>query len=450
MAKRTNQKSKSQQAEAVPGAAGLRRRRGARGRRVSTWLLVALLLATVVKVSAEVSLWRAQVAIDARVHVSAGRWLSVANVVVPIPFVGADLGEFYFLSARLNRRLEKFDRVSDELRKARSHGWDVAAVEREQWIALAQTGRFDRVASHIADLLTDAGSDGPEICEAYVAWLLSRFKLASAHRVIDVWQQDFPESGEPYFQRGRIHTVTKNWTAAVEQYSEALQREPHRTDARLMRAKAQIQLVRYSEAVADLEGVLRGDPVHVEARIAHAQCLSNLGQAEPACRLLEAVVDEHPESSEALSLLGRIEQKQGNQKAALAALEKAVSIRPIDSDARYALGKTLRALGRDADAKTHFDFVAESTRALLKLGQLTEKLVQKPDDVELRFEVGRLTWEWRSRDVGEQWLRSVLEYDAEHVGTHSMLAEHYLDVGDQERAAHHQQMAGSEEALRQE
>lgn len=445
MAKRTKQKSKSQQAAAALVAGGLRRR-GSRGHRISTWLLVALLLTTVVKVSAEVSLWRAQAAIDSREHVSAGRWLTVARVVVPIPLIGADLGEFYFLSARLNRRLEKFDRVSDELRKARSHGWDVAAVEREQWIALAQTGRFDRVASHIADLLTDAGSDGPEICEAYVAWLLSRFKLASAHRVIDVWQQDFPESGEPYFQRGRIHTVTKNWTAAVEQYSEALQRDPHRTDVRLMRAKAQIQLVRYSEAAADLEAVLRAEPEHIEARIVHTQCLSNLGQADAACRLLEAVVDEHPESSEALSLLGRIEQKQGNQEAALAALEKAVSIRPIDSDARYALGKTLRAQGRDAEAKAHFDFVAESTRALLKLGQLTEKLVQKPDDVELRFEVGRLTWEWRSRDVGEQWLRSVLDYDAKHVGTHKVLAEHYLVLGDQERAAHHQEMAESKDS----
>jgi tetratricopeptide (TPR) repeat protein len=441
--KRTNQKSKSQQTGATPVAAGSRRRRGATGRRISTWLLVALLLATVVKVSAEVSLWRAQVAIDSREHVAAGRWLTVARFVVPIPLVGADLGEFYFLSARLNRRLDKFDRVSDELRKARSHGWDVAAVEREQWIALAQTGRFDRVASHIADLLTDAGSDGPEICEAYVAWLLSRFKLPSAHRVIDVWQQDFPESGEPYFQRGRIFSVTQNWTAAVEQYSESLQREPHRTDVRLMRAKAQIQLVRYSEASADLEDVLRAEPGHVEARIAHAQCLLNLGQAEAACRLLEAVVDEHPDSSEALSLLGRIEQKQGHQEAALVALEKAVAIRPIDSDARYALGKTLRALGRDAESKAHFDFVAESTRALLKLGQLTEKLVQKPDDVELRFEVGKLTWEWRSRDVGEQWLRSVLDYDAGHVETHKVLAEHYRDLGDQKRATHHQEMAES-------
>jgi tetratricopeptide (TPR) repeat protein len=443
VAKHTDQKSESPRTEVAPVAGGSRRRRS-RGRRISTWLLVALLLASVVKVSAEVSLWLAQTAIDSRQHVNAGRWLAVARVVVPIPLIGADRGEFYFLSARLNRRLEKFDRVSDELRKARWHGWDEAAVEREQWIALAQTGRFDRVASHIADLLTGAGSDGPEICKAYVAWLLSRFKLASAHRVIDVWQQDFPESGEPYFQRGRIFSVTQNWIAAVEQYSESLKRDPGRTDVRLMRAKAQIQLVRYSAAVADLEGVLRIEPEQIEARIAQAQCLSNLGQAEEACRLLEVVADEHPESSEALSLLGRIEQKQGNQKAALAALEKAVLLRPIDSDARYALGRTLRAFGRDAESKAHFDFVAESTRALLKLGQLTEKLVEKPDDVELRFEVGKLTWQWRSRDVGEQWLRSVLDYDEEHVGTHRVLAEHYLDLGDQERATHHQKMAESE------
>ena len=158
---------------------------------------------------------------------------------------------------------------------------------------------------------------------------------------------------------------------------------------------------------------------------------------------------KYPNDSDVLSLLGRIEQKRGNHDSALDALEKAVSIRPIDSDARYALGKTLRILGREEDAKTHLDFVAESTRALLKLGQLTEKLVENPDDVDLRFQVGKLTWEWRSREVGEQWLRSVLEYDAAHAETHRILAKHYAAVGNSELAAEHQKLVAPE-SVRQE
>lgn len=418
-------------------------KRVSRFRRVSTWLLIAGLLACTWKLIAEVSLWRAQAAIDSRNHGAAERWLTVARFTVPVPVIGADRGELYFQSARLNRRLERFDRVSDDLRQALSYGWDAEAVKREQWIALAQTGRFDRMSSYLADLLTDAGSDGPEICKAYVGWLLSRFQLASAHHVIDVWQSDFTESAEPYFQRGRIYSVTQNWPGAVEQFSETLKRDQFRTDARLMRAKALIQLVRFAEALTDLEIFLKAVPQSTEARIAQANCLANLGKADDACQQLRSMLTEQPNNAEALSLLGRIEQKKGNHQEAREALEKAISIRPIDSDARYALGKTLRLLGNEDAAREHLDFVAESTRALLKLGQLTEKLVQNPGDVELRFEVGRLTWEWRSRDVGEQWLRSVLEYDPQHVPTHEILAKHYDALGDTRLAAQHRKLAAT-------
>ena len=446
MAKRTRENSKSERTKVRPVArdtVGLRPRRGVMFRRVATWLLLVLLLACVAKVSAEVALWRAQTAIDARQHGRAGRWLLVAKFVVPIPLIGADRGEYYFLSARLHRRLGQFDLVSQELRSARSYGWQEASLEREQWIALAQTGQFEKITSHMTHLLKNPGSDGPEICEAYVAWLMSRFDLASASRVVDVWQQDYPESAEPYFQRGRMFSVVKDWPAAIEQFSASLLRDPDRMDARLMRANAQIQLVRYAEALSDLEVVLATKPNHAEAAVAYAQCQSNLGQAEEACDGLREVLKKQPDEVEALSLLGRIELKRGNHEDALTALQKAVALRPIDSDARYSLGKVLRLLGREKESAEHFDFVAESTRALLKLGQVTDELLKEPGDVELRYQVGKLTLEWRSSDAGERWLRSVLEYDPGHGETHNLLAQHYQESGNLERAAHHRKMAES-------
>jgi tetratricopeptide (TPR) repeat protein len=404
---------------------------------------MALLLACAVKLVAEISLWRGQTAIDARDHKAAERWLAVAGVVVRIPLVGTNEGEYYFQSARLNRRLGRFDQVSADLRQALSNGWDKAAIEREQWIALAQTGRFDRMSTHLGDLLTDAGSDGPEICKAYVVWLMSRFDLAAAHRVVDVWQQDYPESAEPYFQRGRMFSVRNDWPAAVEQFSNAILRDPGRADARLMRANAQIQLVRYAEALSDLEVVLATTPDHVEAAVDFAECQSNLGKPEEACDRLRKLLKKHPDEVEALSLLGRIELKRGNYEEALTSLQSAVELRPIDSDARYSLGKVLRLLGRDKEAEEHFNFVAESTRAMLKLGQVTEELLKEPDNVELRYQVGKLTWKWRSRDGGVRWLRSVLDYDPGHVETHKLLAQHYRESGDEERALHHEKAAES-------
>jgi len=72
--------------------------------------------------------------------------------------------------------MKRFDQVSPHLLQALDAGCDLRLVEREQWLAQAQTGRFDQVGPHLAGLFQDAGSDGPEICSAYVGLLLSKFR----------------------------------------------------------------------------------------------------------------------------------------------------------------------------------------------------------------------------------------------------------------------------------
>jgi heme-degrading monooxygenase HmoA len=88
--------------------------------------------------------------------------------------------------------------------------------------------------------------------------------------------------------------------------------------------------------------------------------------------------------------------------------------------------------------------VTDATRELLKLGPLVEQLVAQPDNVDLRYRVAVITWKWKSREDGEKWLRSVLEYDPHHAGTHATLVDHYEAANGPVRAESHRKASKRE------
>jgi hypothetical protein len=58
--------------------------------------------------------------------------------------------------------------------------------------------------------------------------------------------------------------------------------------------------------------------------------------------------------------------------------------------------------------------------------------------------VAEITWKWKSRRDGLAWLLSVLDYEPNHRATHALLAEHYSEVGDSQKAEAHAQMSRGE------
>ena len=435
-------KDEGEHQESAPQSTGQihterRPRRRSKLRRATTWLSLLVLAGVGLRLLFEVSLWRTQVALENRWHTAADRWMVTAHVLGFLAPSDVSQAELHLLLARTHRRMKRFDRVSPHLQQALDAECDLQLVEREQWLALAQTGQFEQVGPHLAELFQDAGSDGPEICSAYVALLLSRFRTALAMQILHVWEADYPDDSEAPFQRGRVEFVLQNWPKAIEGLSQSLELDSLRLDARLMRAQARIKLVQFEEAMNDLKFVLAQRPDDLTARVAQATCLSNLSSVEQAREVLTGVLADDGENAAALSQLGRLELQLGNQAAALPHLEQAARIRPEDTDTRYALARTLQAMGRKQDAAPHFQFVTDATRELLKLGPLVEQLVAEPDNVDLRYRVAMITWKWKSRDDGEKWLRSVLEYDPHHAATHTALIHLYEAANDPGRAEAH-------------
>ena len=168
------------------------------------------------------------------------------------------------------------------------------------------------------------------------------------------------------------------------------------------------------------------------------------GRTDEAGEILAAAIKRHPSDPGLMAETGRLHLEVGELDKAVKYLSAVVELQPENTVLRYALAQALRSLGREDEAQKHFKLVDEGTRALLQLSRLTGQVVEDPSNVELRFKVASITWQWKSRSDGEAWLRSVLEYDPKHPGTHKLLAEHYDSVGRKEEAEIHRKLAQGE------
>jgi Tfp pilus assembly protein PilF len=89
------------------------------------------------------------------------------------------------------------------------------------------------------------------------------------------------------------------------------------------------------------------------------------------------------------------------------------------------LGRALRGFGQAAEAQPHFDYVAEAEGALDRINRLLRTAVERPDDAEIRYEIGMSLLKYGSPDDGAKWLRTVLELDPKHQKAQEALAAYH-------------------------
>lgn len=374
-----------------------------------------------VLVTGEFAVWQARVALDNRQHAAAGRWLAMAASLSPRP------GETAFLAARLARRTGNFDAARADLLTAADAGWPVAELEREQWIALAQTGQEQAMQDHWDELLMDPGSDLPEICEAFARGALKRLQIRDARRVLDAWREDRPNDPGPHVIAAQIHASLREWEPAVEDFRAALDRDPADIDSQQGLAAALEKLLRFDEALLAWNAVLAAEPGDGAAVVGRCNALARTGDVETASNELNAWLAGHPSDLAALEAAGRLELVEGNAQQAIERLAAAVVIRPEDAELRYALGRALRLGGREDEAEEHLAYRQAAEEPLARLRDLLNNLPARPQDPDIRAEIGELTYRWKSHDEGLQWCAAALDLDPQHAAARALLSQHAAD-----------------------
>jgi tetratricopeptide (TPR) repeat protein len=346
--------------------------------------------------------------------------------------------ETRFLLARAHRRLGNLDRVEPLLRHAEKLGGDPDRAQRETWLARAQAGRLREAEPHLSNLLMDTREDGAEICAAYVQGYLTNLQPREALQLLDAWQNDYPGDPQSHFLRGDLNQALALWGEAAESYRRGLELAPGRTPMRVRLAEVLGERNENDEAIRQFQRCAGETPNNAALFAAWAQCLVRQGHTDQARPILQRALSIASMHFEALRQLGELELAEGNFRAALPPLQAAASQRPYDSTTRNALGKTLQALGKADEAGPHLEYAAAAEESLSRMKRELRRVVERPTDPDLRYDIGATLLRYGSPPDGAKWLHTVLELDPNHQAAHRALAAYYQSVGNLAQAARHE------------
>jgi tetratricopeptide (TPR) repeat protein len=349
--------------------------------------------------------------------------------------------EIQFLMGRAHRKLGNLSRLRECLEQAWRLGHPKDAIQREQWMAMAQSGQLAEAEPALKEHLARSGEDAQEICEALVNGHLRNYNFAAAASWLDAWQADFPEDAQPHYCQGRIRRHFMQLPQAAEAYAKALEMDPTRTDVRLELAETMEQQHRLDEALAHYRRCREERPVEPRALSGMARCLFGQGQRDEAEQVYRQVLARWPDDLEAQVGLARIELATGRAEEALRLLRPALERMPHDRKLRYSLAVALRTIGEHEEAERHFAFVREANEAAVRVQQLTDQLRMSPQLIEPRYEIGELLLQYGSSAEAVAWLSSVLQWDPHHRATHQALADYYAQHDNPQLAEQHRRQA---------
>lgn len=371
-----------------------------------------------------------------------------------------------FLQARIDRRRGRLDDMLGRLKWCADHGIPRSVLQREAWMAQAQTGDLRDLHAHLPDLLMeDSGDDLREVCDAYVNGCILNYWLPEAQQVLELWIADFSEDPEPLFLLGRLQEHASQLDMAEQSYRQALEMEPRHAPAaynlgRLLlfqRNQPDAALLAYRQSARHLE---QPHP----ALVREAECLTKLNRLLEARSLLDHVlslpsadIEEayrvvgDPGASapaQALAAYGRLELAAGDTESAIGWLQRAVEADPFDWKTRYLLGVSLSELGRVDEAAGHLEIVEQSSLAMAEMDTLLSRVPDEPDNADIRCRLGRIFMEFVSEQQGVVWLESALQVDPANADAHAALADYYskraaIDPRMQVLADEHRQHAAS-------
>jgi predicted Zn-dependent protease len=348
----------------------------------------------------------------------------------------------HLLAARAARREGDFAEADRLLHQCQDDPKSRSQEAVLEWAMLrAAMGDLDK-----AEQLRNAARRDPQliplVCEALAEGYLTMSRLLEGLSSTDDWLRREPNNPQAWFVRGKIDRQAGFVQDAANDYQHVLDVDPERTEARWWLAFAQLDIGRYEQAYQNLLIVQRQRPNDAELRVHKAMCLRWLDQRPEACRLLDEVLVEQPDHGLALRTRGEIALDGGRFDEAEPFLRRAAQALPYDQKAQNALWECFRQQGKteEAEAQRERRDVLYERRTRQTTIQ-TRLLPQKPDDLALQCELGKLDLQLGAPQVGEAWLLNVLRLDPNYLPALEALAQHYQERGDRQRAEEYRRRA---------
>lgn len=355
-------------------------------------------------------------------------------------------GETHFWLARAYRKSGDMNRVREHLQRAWTLNYSTDVIEREEWLAMAQSGQMREAHAQLSGLLLDPRDDGREICEAYVNGYFLACRFREALKLLEVWRQEYPDDSQPYLFEAQYFNSIGDHRAAADACRAGLEREPERHDLRLLLATHLVDLHEFAEAETWLRELLAQHGDQAAALAVWSDCLVSQGRIEEAEGVLARLLELDPDNVPGRISAAQLDLDAGRTARALSRIQQVVDQQPYHIQARYLLATALQASGDREAASLEFRRAEVDDQAHRRVRVLWDALViDDPFNVDYRYEVGTLLMNHGSPDAAASWLHSVLEIDPYHTATHAALTDYYRQSGQHDLAGLHAQFVRQSE-----
>jgi type IV pilus assembly protein PilF len=352
---------------------------------------------------------------------------------VPVHLLAARVsrlrGDLKQAEAHLNRCLKLNHGASEE-------------IQLEFLLLRVQTGEVDKVVDELFLYVNSGSPESPLILDTLSRAYMQNRRYGQAFACLSRWHEVAPDSPEPFRWRGWILERMSDRDGAINEYKQALERDPTYFQVRLRLAESYLERFDPVSASPLLEQLSKEFPDRADVKARLGQCRFLQGEIEEARRLLEAAIKDTPDDPTTLIYLAKIDMQATppRSKEAEDLLRRALALDPTDVEVQHLLIRDLEVQGRSKEAH-ELQKQKDRDEAMLKRANETLKLdADKPvSDPKALAEVGILFLRANNERVSFYWLNRALEADPNYQPALQALVEYYEKTGQPTKAAVYRQ-----------
>lgn len=337
-------------------------------------------------------------------------------------------------------------RLRGDLKEAEAHlnrclklnGSASEAIQLEFLLLRTQAGEIDNVVNDLLLYVETGSSESSLILDTVARAYMQNRRYGQAFSILTRWHDVEPDSAEPFHWRGWVLERMSDRDGAINEYKQALERDPHHFLVRLRLAQMYLERNDWGAALPILEQLRNEYPQRADVQARLGQCLYLHGDYTEARRLLEAAVKEMPNDPLLLIHLARLDIQEEPPRLAEAEdfLRRVLELDPTDVETQHLLIRCLVRLGRSKEAQ-ELQVQNDRDRALLKRAQ--ETLKQDADktvtDPVALADVGIIFLRANNERVALYWLNRALQADPDYQPALKALVEFYQKNGQATKAA---------------
>jgi tetratricopeptide (TPR) repeat protein len=229
-----------------------------------------------------------------------------------------------------------------------------------------------------------------------------------------------PDDAKAWRTMGLIQKEKARYQAALAAYDASLKIDRAQPAVRFERAETLAALGRFADAEAALKES-RGGASAADRAALLARCQIGQGNLDAAKSTLAAALLTVPDHPQLLGERATIDRTEGHFDDALRRLDESIRAEPFTAQWHYQRGLVLRSLGRSAEAEKALARARELQEDFARLSRLDDEAARRPDDAEVREQLGDLCQRLGKAELAASWYIAALSCDPERASARRAL-----------------------------